>query len=294
MTRCAWRTYLEVDAGKHGVMATAGACYPVNLRRVSAVKFLKNTSGCGAKTGGAIGQEELVTNRVRAGDRERSAPRPASPGSPCVVRFPIRLVEAGLDVVQLLAGAWNAGVGVGVGLGLAQRQQELGCSEGTNLGWRGGLAEGLRGGGRGGEARDFGGGASAEGFVVEGAGPQARGLRVLERPLVDDGDDRFVAGGTGGYVGEDEARGGEGIGFGAEVGEVGQGVIAPGVGRLFFGPVVSRVEITRGPLHDKAGEQSGVVGGELVFQGEIHRRERIGLRGAETAAHQLQADGGGG
>ena len=64
-------------------------------------------------------------------------------------------------------------------------------------------------------------------------------------------NDRLVAGGTGGYVGYDEARGGLGIGLGAEIGDVGQSVVAPSAGLLGFGPGVSRVEIPRGPLHDK-------------------------------------------
>ncbi len=168
----------------------------------------------------------------------------------------------------------------------------------ASVAWRSGSApiedSDLSEAGMGADTRDFGGGTLAKAIVGEGPRPKVCGFRVLERPLVNNRDDRFVAGGTGRYVGDDKARGSEGIGLGAEVGEMGQGVVAPGVGLLCFGPVVSRVEITRGPLHEEAGEQSGIVCGEIVFQGEFHGCERIALGQGQAPALELDAgrDGG--
>jgi hypothetical protein len=76
---------------------------------------------------------------------------------------------------------------------------------------RSGLVDWFLKGKRRSAALDFGESTLAEGFVSERSRPKFRGLEVLERPLMDDRDDRFVVGWTCSYVGDDKASGVEGI-----------------------------------------------------------------------------------
>jgi hypothetical protein len=57
------------------------------------------------------------------------------------------------------------------------------------------------------------------------------------------------------------------------------------VARLGASPFQGVRKVPLGPAQDEGGQQTGVVGGELLSDGEFHRGEGIGLAEMEAAPH---------